>query len=225
MDLDTLHAIARDALEKRSSHAWKEPGNKFYHGERTAKLALHLREILFPGETQGNDILTVAAWFHDLRNGEENHCELGAEETARLIAPYCTPAECGEICRIIRRHDDRTSPRTDFSDLEKLHQDADLLDHFGTYDIWMSFLYSAHHGETPLSAAEFMRREKLQDYDHWLNRLNYELSRCIYREKLAYQLAFLDRFDAELDGQIWTPDRVLETCHGEGGQAAAADRT
>ena len=212
MDLEALHEIARNALEHRASHTWKEPGNKFLHGERTAKLALHLRELLFPGETAGNDILTVAAWFHDLRNGEENHCELGAAETRGLIAPYCTPAECDAVCRIILRHDDRTSPREGFSDMEKLHQDADLLDHFGTYDIWMSFLYSAHHGETPLSAAEFMRREKLQDFEHWRTRLNFGLSRRIYREKLAFQLRFLDRFDAELRGEIWDADRLPADC-------------
>ena len=35
--LDELRAICEEQLAQKSSHTWKEPGNKFDHGIRTAK--------------------------------------------------------------------------------------------------------------------------------------------------------------------------------------------
>ena len=36
-NLDTLRTICEEQLAAKSSHPWKEPGNKFGHGIRTAK--------------------------------------------------------------------------------------------------------------------------------------------------------------------------------------------
>lgn len=216
MDLERIHELARGSLLNRSSHVWKEPGNKFYHGERTALLARRLRAGIFPGDTEDADILTVAAWLHDLRNGEERHQELGAEDARRLLLPYCTPRELDMITRIIRRHDDRTAPRESFSRLELLHQDADLLDHFGCYDVWLYFLLGAHERMTPGDMVARMRRERETDYEYWLSRLNFELSRRIYREKVRFVASFCDRFEQELRGEVPGWDELLRGLSEDG---------
>ena len=84
--LDELRAICEAQLAQKSSHTWKEPGNKFDHGIRTAKLAERLRTEICPDDTSVNpDVLTVAAWFHDLCNGQEDHENAGADALVRPL--------------------------------------------------------------------------------------------------------------------------------------------
>ncbi len=211
MDLERIHGIVREAMVHRSSHPWKEPGNKFYHGERTAVLACRLYEALFPAEPFDRDVLTAAAWLHDLRNGEEHHEELGAQDARRLLEPCCTSEELSDIARIILRHDDRSSPRCEFSREELVHQDADLLDHFGCYDIWMDFLYSGYRRETPGDAVRNVRSNHKRVLDYWSERLNYALSVRIFHEKMDYIASFFDRFALELEGGVADWDELLRT--------------
>ena len=39
MNLERIHEIAESELLGKRSHSWKEPGNKFHHGERVARRA------------------------------------------------------------------------------------------------------------------------------------------------------------------------------------------
>ena len=66
MERATIKRLAAEEMENRSSHAWKERINKYYHGERVAKLALTLRKLVIPNDASRDQILTAAAWFHDI---------------------------------------------------------------------------------------------------------------------------------------------------------------
>lgn len=209
MNLTEIKSIAINNLKDRRSHEWKERGNKYYHGERVAKLILTLRELIFPDDPSHDEILTVAAWFHDIMNGNDDHARIGAEETRSLLTGYCTIAELDEICAIIAVHDDRYSDRSLFSDWVKLHQDADHLDHFGTYDIWMIFLYSLPHDRTILDELKYMLNERPLDFPKHRSELNFELSRIIYDEKIEFLKQFTERFAVESSGGVWDIDRIL----------------
>lgn len=211
-NLERIRQIAVEQMKERKSHEWKERGNKFYHGERVARLALTLRDILFPGDDSQDDILTVAAWFHDIRNGEKNHSQLGAELTRELLNGLCAPEELDTICGIIEIHDDRKCDRERVSTLAKLHQDADNLDHFGTFEIWSKFIYVISHDMNMSDAVASFLNGRCKKTGIYRAELNFELSRRIFDEKTAFMYRFMDRLAAESSGEIWNIDRIIDSC-------------
>jgi len=71
MDLEKIKQIAFDEMSEKV-HWSGEKGQKLYHGERVAKLALALKKYILPNDSgKHNDIMTVAAWFHDNMHGEK----------------------------------------------------------------------------------------------------------------------------------------------------------
>ena len=210
MDFKSIKETARAAMALRRSHSWKEMGNKFWHGERVASLAVTLRRHIFPDCTGYDDIPTAAAWFHDIKNGGNDHAVMGAAKTRSLIAAYCTGDELDQICHVIEVHDDRNElsdakngRRGIHNDIIMLHQDADLLDHFGTYDVLSCFAYMISYGQTVPEAADFLLNERPKDDERYLYMLNYEYSREIYLEKSEFLTGFARRFAVESAGGIY----------------------
>lgn len=203
MNLKAIKELAFEQMGNRSSHKWKEKGNKYYHGERVAKLVLKLRKYVLPDDDSHDDILTVAAWFHDIMNGNENHAEAGAERARDILAGYCSEYELEEICKIISVHDDRSSDRTGFNDYIKLQQDADHLDHFGIFDIWIRFFYAAHHNETLNDVIDWFESIHSEEYEKYRNELNFDISRQIYDEKCEFVNSFGERMSVEGRGGFW----------------------
>lgn len=208
MDLTAIKQIAFAEMGDKRSHPFKERGNKYTHGERVAKLAVRLRQLLFPENSELDDILTIAAWFHDICNGVDNHTELGAERTRELLTPYCTAEELEQICAIIAVHDDRKMVKT-YPDIIKLHQDADHLDHFGTFDVWICFQYAPPHDQTIDDAREWMRNVRQTENKQYRSELNFELSRRIFDEKAEFLQAFTERFAIESTGGIWNEELLI----------------
>ncbi|MDF2544242.1 MAG: hypothetical protein K0S47_3960 [Herbinix sp.] len=211
MDLPKIKQLAYDLMGSTKSHEWKEIGNKYYHGLRVAILALKLRSYVLPEDDSHDDILTVAAWFHDISNGKENHAVEGAIKAREILAEYCSEYELNEICKIISVHDDRYSDRAMFSDYTKLHQDADHLDHFGTYDVWMEIVYALHHNDTIPEVIEWFQNTSRKYDKQFHAELNYDISKIIYQEKREFLHSFGDRFSVEATGGIWLEDQLLKT--------------
>ena len=207
---EALLALLQREMGSRSSHEWKEPGNKYEHGIRSAKLVLRLRDLIFPGTEDPSlapEILTAAAWFHDICNGQEeheNHEEAGAVLLGKLLAPYCTPEELSAVCAIVRLHDHRTpEPEKTLPDAVKLVQDADMLDHLGTYDVWITISEFTYRHKTPMDYAVQFRNGAFDRFaSGWRCRINYPESLAIFDEKIAYERAFAERMLRELDGEI-----------------------
>jgi len=208
MNLPALKSLASDLMANKSSHAFKERGNKYYHGQRVAVLALRLRELILPGDGSHDDIITVAAWFHDVMNGNDNHAKAGAVKAKEILPPYCSAEELSAICEIIGVHDDRYSGRDSFSPYIKLHQDADLLDHFGTFDVWMTCLYAIGHGQTINDVSDWLRDGRPRENEHYRNELNFEISRKIFDEKTEFLSYFTERFCVESAGGIWNEQDI-----------------
>jgi len=203
MDMKLIKNIAFERIGNKSSHEFKEKGNKFYHGERVAALAIKLKELILPDDNSHDEIITVAAWFHDIMNGIDNHATKGAIKTKEILSPYCTSTEISEICEIISVHDDRYSGRDNFSAYIKLHQDADHLDHFGTFDVWMSFIYAVPHNQTINDVKDWLLKVRPAENEKYRNELNFELSRQIFDEKMEFLNYFSNRFGVEIAGGIW----------------------
>jgi len=209
MELKAMSRMAEELLKNRRSHPYKEIGNKYYHGIRTAKLALTLRKIILPDDSSHDEILTAAAWFHDCANGSDNHCNEGAEWCRNNLKGLCTEGELDEICHIIRVHDDR-SMEEDYSPWVKIHQDADHLDHFGSYDVMMGFFSANAAGRTLDEMADWFLKYRQNQRDSVKRELNYEISRRIYDEKTDYIAEFGKRFKAETSGEIIGLDYLLD---------------
>lgn len=197
-----LRQLAFTQMGERSSHDWKDRGNKFYHGQRVAKLALLLRKDLFPQETQMDDLLTVAAWFHDVCNGLSDHAQAGADLVRSLLRDLLSPAELAQVCAIIAVHDDRRAGQ-EASVWVQLHQDADLLDHFGTQEAWMECLYAVPHGRTMDGVADWLLGGRLGEDGKHRGKLHFPFSRKLYDEKSAFVQAFAARLRAEGAGELF----------------------
>ena len=211
MDLCTLKNLAFEQMGNRSSHDFKDKGNKYYHGQRVAVLALKLRKLVLPDDDGHDEIITAAAWFHDVMNRTDDHAARGAERAMQLLSPYCTDDELAEICEIIRVHGSRHTGL--ISPYAKLHQDADHLDHFGTFDIWATFLHSVSHGETINDASDWLRRGRPRENETYRAELNFEISRKIFDEKTEFLRYFTDRFYVESSGGIWNEEQFSQ-CEG-----------
>lgn len=212
MNMTRIEELASELLMNKKSHPWKEIGNKYHHGIRTAKIALALRRLMFPEDNSHDEILTAAALFHDVANSEEgykDHGKAGAIQVRGLLADFCSEAELNEICHIIEVHDDRKSERRHgYSNWVKLHQDADYLDHAGTYDIWMNCIQGSVWDQTAAEAAEYMANKRIEELSNAHKLINYAVSHKILDEKIEYQRQFAVRFSAEMAGEIIDLDRL-----------------
>ncbi len=208
--MDAMKAVLASALADKASHIWKEPGNKYEHGLRTAKLALQLKADLGIPDTEVDPgILTVAAWFHDVCNSADvsDHENAGADLLPSLIGSYCTQEELAQIQQIVRVHDTRlknlaTEERLcTYPHIVLLVQDADLIDHLGTYSIWATFSDLVYRHKTP---NDYVVPFENGAFDRWANswriKMNYSHARDLFDEKIAFEKAFAARMRRELDG-------------------------
>ena len=208
MNLKFIKQIVHTEMSGKRSAPYKEIGDKYTHGERTAVLALRLRRLLLPNDSSHDNILTVAAWFHDIRNGTANHCILGAEYTRELLAGHVTTDELEHICNIIAVHDDR-SPDNIYKNIIKIHQDADHLDHFGTLDIWRCVAHTTGQDRTMKDALEFFHDVRPNESIRWRSELHFDLSKRIFDDRERYMRSFIERFTVEATGGIWNEEVLI----------------
>jgi uncharacterized protein len=218
MNLDAIASVAETLLKKRKAHLHQEVGRIYAHGQRAAKLALFLRNALVPDDASHDEILTVAAWFHDIGKGIEPHPTYGALLTQAALESECTEAELNEICELIRLHWERKSalkpdydPATHYSKWVLLLQDADSLDHFGTQDIWISFHAAAHYEDSVADNIRWNDEHYLQYVARARAGMNFDLSLRILDERVAFATAFYERFRLEGMGEVIHAERLLSS--------------
>ena len=197
MDLNAILKVAEVNMKDRKSQPFRELGNKFYHGLRVAESAKHLCEML-SYETD-LDILTVAAWFHDICNGVGNHEYLGANKTVELLDGLCTKSELDEIWELITYHDSRSKP--DLRMEIQILQDADRLDHYGISEVWDAFQYALSQNMSMEQAVEILaENDRIHEADVDRNSLRFPCSRQIYDEKMAFFKSIINRMRVEGSG-------------------------
>ena len=209
MNLSVIKQIVHTEMSGKRSAPYKEIGNKYAHGERTSALALKLRQRILPCDDSSDSILTVAAWFHDIRNGMPDHDTLGAAHTKELLTGHITADELEQICHIIAVHSDHNPNNTNYSDIVKIHQDADHLDHFGTLDVWINVAHTVGNDRTIKDLLEFCENERPALATRWRSELHYDLSKRIYDNREQYMKSFIERLAVEGIGGIWNEDALL----------------
>lgn len=202
MDFARLNEIAFRLMGKRKSHFEREVGAAYFHGQRTGKGAVLLRKKLFPQDGSMDDILLCAGMFHDMCKGLEPHSDNAAFLCRKVLAGELTEAEMDAVCGLIAAHDKR-HPGTDENTVwEKLLQDADVLDHYGSQGIWMSNTYYAYHGQREMAAlSEFYFSEWDPQCENDRKKLNFDLSKQIFDEKCAFERSVIQRMIKEADGE------------------------
>lgn len=196
--MNLIKDICITEMRNSSSHPFKEKGNKYYHGQRVAKIIEQLCKIIKYGDN--TDILTVSAWFHDICNGSENHEVLGADKTCILLKEYCSEYELSSIRTLISTHDSRKKPELSIE--SQILQDADLLDHYGAFEVWSTFGYAFKENFSMTETAELMVRNYTEEFEQERNQLHFEISQKIYNEKRQYVVEFVNRMKEESLGKI-----------------------
>lgn len=199
MDHEALEHLAQRLMAKRKSHAQRERGSIYYHGQRVAKGVIQLRKLV-TSDNRHDPYLRIAALFHDVGKGMEPHAYVGATMMKELFKPYMASDEAEEVVRLIAHHDDRR-PDSAKHDLPiRLLQDADLLDHFGTQEFWTSFSYFATEDQSITEALAYYRDDFKKEVNRQRKLLNYEESRRILEEKYRFQRDFIKRMKVEAEG-------------------------
>lgn len=200
MDLVVIKDKAWQSMGKRLSHPDREPGYAYYHGQRVAKIALTLRELILPDEQIYDDVIRVGGWFHDVGKGIEPHWTYGALICQELLEDLCSPAKLEQIVEIVGSHTLRKTK--EYPHYVKLVQDADILDHFGSQEIWLGFWHSAFRRETVDYMLEFYADSYEPNTKRVRDLLNYPESVAFFDEKDRFVKGFIERFAREAQGDL-----------------------
>jgi len=207
MNLPELKALA-ELQKHRKAHINREKGSIYYHGQRVANTVLQLRRAILPNDESHDDILSVAAWFHDIGKDIEPHAHTGAILVRDLLQAHCASEELEEICGLIALHCDRRPNDNKHSAYVKLLQDADLLDHFGVMAVWWSIMWSAHEDESPARNLDYFEREWQPFCKKHRALLNYPQSIAAYDEKITFEQEFFARFRLEAQGDLVSTSNI-----------------
>lgn len=200
MDLQMIKQRAYENLGNRKAHHHRETGFIYYHGARVANLVMNLRKLLFPEDNSMDEILQAAAYFHDVAKGIEPHHEYGALLVKEMLQDLCTAEEVDKIAGLIQCHALRK--KREYNNYEMLLQDADLLDHFGTIELWMNFYYYATEDQNMDFSIDFYHTEFKDITMKNRSLLNFALSEKIFDEKLEFVNSFVKRMEIENKGDI-----------------------
>ena len=191
MNIQNIEKIAHANMAHRRTES-RAPGWILYHGQRTGKIAVTLARKL--NINVDIDVLYIAGLFHDVGKGGEPHHIIGADLTEKLLKKAVTKSALKNICDAVRNHNQRDSSEN-FPDFVKLVQDADLIDHVGLIDVWMSFYLSGHRGDSFHDYIEYLNGdERKGSFEFIKTHLNYVLSRRIFEERENMGDDLLSRF-------------------------------
>ena len=197
MDFEKLNAVAQKMMQRRKAHPERESGSIYEHGQRVAKLALELRREVVPGDSSMDNILRLAGIFHDIGKGIEPHAAFGAPIMQQAVRGIVSDDASAEAARLIAAHCDRRPDDPDHDVWTRIIQDADLLDHIGTYTIWMDIQYSASRDESFSSLARRLAENAGEYARHHRPLLNFPVSRAIFDDRIAIYLEFAERIQTE----------------------------
>lgn len=201
MDRTQVDQIARDTLAMERSHREREVGWAYRHGQRTARLSLWLRRRLFPEREEWDDILYTAACLHDCaKKAKVDHGTAGAARAVKLLRGIVEPEMLPAIHDAILRHNKRGTAQ---NDVERLLQDADIIDHFGSIEVWLNVSYSVLSGSGPELGLNFYKEEFEKMVAELLPQFNFELAREIFVERVQYSREFAARLAVEADGGVF----------------------
>lgn len=184
------------------SQGVREPGYRLLHGHRVAKLGrqLYFSERRDDGEPDPDGLLVIwlGGLLHDVVKdgiGQDppgfDHAA-GARDFVLAHLPAHVPAPIVErVARAVYLHNKRLD-QGPFTFEDKIVQDADLIDHFGSLEVWLAGYVSAGQGESLEHCLSFLQSEGNR---RW--------------RTFALQSAHFDTTRAALRERIETADRII----------------
>ncbi len=199
MVVSEIEAVAREQMATRQELHTREPGHLFYHGQRTAKIALALAD---------RDTLYVGALFHDIGKGSARHNEKGADLTARLLRRHCSETELASIRVLITLHN-RRKKSAEHPLAAQIVQDADLIDHVGPMVPWLAFYWCGVRAETIDDHIAFVTGEENERYRTGMRaKLNFDVSMRLFDERIQWEDEYLETFRRVYFDGVWQPPDV-----------------
>lgn len=209
MDFDRLTALAFSLMGKRKSHLERETGFTYDHGVRVSNLALALRRRLYPEDASFDDVLRCAALFHDLGKGIGEHGHTGALLARDVLRELLTPDELETVCGLIDAHNKRRPGGEGYSPAALLLQDADLLDHYGSCEVWLNVSYCCCKGTHFHDSVDFYRDSWPAQVAQHRALLHYDLSKAIFDDKVAFVNLYAARVAQEGRGEIFESSKII----------------
>lgn len=209
MDIERILAWG-EAKMRFANDAPLEPGYRYYHGLRVARLAVELAQAM--QLRIDPDVLFVGGFLHDVGKAGYNgpdHGPRGAELIRAEIAHLFSADELDGVTAIVANHYMRPNSHH-FAGRERpvlaaevlLVQDADLIDHFGSNGIWLAFHWSAHHGRNQQESLDFYHGQDVSWRREALESVNYELSRDEIASRMDRAAQFMSFWQIEEKGEL-----------------------
>ncbi len=200
--------IAAQTMCRRRENPCRETGYIFYHGLRVTRISFLLAESL-QIEVDWPEVLFAGALFHDIGKGFPRHPEIGSGLVKVLLKDLIQGEVLERAARIVLMHNDRG--QENLPDEIRIVQDADIIDHYGAQGIWLKFQYSAQCNESVYDAMDFWHSGSCEGLIAQSRmELNYDLSRRIFEQRLAFQNDFSRVFENEIYGGIDSVDDIRE---------------
>jgi HD superfamily phosphodiesterase len=209
MDTERIMAWGLEKM-KFTDETPLETGYRYYHGLRTARIAISLADGL--NLAIDRDVLFAGGFLHDVGKAGYRGPDHGARGEAMIrseIPSLFADTELDAVCSIVRNHYHRPNSRH-YCGKEKpsfpapvlLVQDADTLDHFGGNALWLAFRWAVTQGRTPSDALEFHREQDATWRREALEGLNFSLSRRELEARIARIDAFFALWEEEQEGKL-----------------------
>ncbi len=202
MDREHLKEIAHARMADRPTNYYRETGYLYNHSLRVTALTGKLQAMEI-GESRLSDVAFAGALFHDIGKGLARHNVIGAVIVRNLLSGHVPDEQLDEICAVVEGHPRRTPDTREPNLALALVQDADILDHHGTQEIWLEFLHRGRADENQKTMlAIFERNEKSGMYEEKRRLLNLDSARRIYDERVEFVRGFYGRFSIESEGGV-----------------------
>lgn len=205
VDFQRLDELAEKFMKDRKCHQYREIGSTYYHGKRVARGVIRLRGLV-TADGGHDDILRCAAMFHDIAKGMKPHSHYGALLARDILKDELLPYELDEVCRLILAHGDRRNARKVHDIWVWLIQDADVLDHAGASEIWMSCNHASYRQKPITDVLEWYTQNFEQVIAKYRGRLNLDISRAILDSKADFERQFARRLMVESAGDYLDED-------------------
>lgn len=211
MQTEQILAWAADQMAAAPEPAL-EPGYRYHHGLRVAKLALALArtEVLAVDE----QLLYVGGLLHDVgKAGEQGkgHGPRGAELISQQIADLFSAEELRRVTEIVANHYMRPKskylrhqPDPGWSAEVLLVQDADTLDHFGANGIWIAHHWSTVERRSPARSIRWHWVDNAPWHEESRRSINFPAARAELERRIACMDAFVRQWELEEAGCLST---------------------
>lgn len=188
-----------------------EPGYRWYHGVRTAGLALRLAEQMrLPVD---RDVLELGGLLHDLGKagyrGPQPHGPRGARLIRAEAAHLFSAEQLERVTTIVANHYERPNSKywrgkepPVFAPEVLLVQDADILDHIGANGVWLAFHYSAQEGRAQREAIDRFFSVDAEWHREMTQSLNFTASIQEMKRRLDFVHNFYRQWQQEERGEL-----------------------